>query len=1354
MSNNNFMVELMAALNIKSSKRQVNTELKQLEKTLNKLRLTATLLKGDSKSQIKQAVDSIQSQLTPIKLKAKLDERAAKRAVNDALKNISFSDIKINEQGLKLKVQKALSNVHSAVSKTPVSLNYSFKKNKLHNDLTTFLSKNSKIRESSVLLKESDNLRTLFDNINDKRTAIEATDSFRLFKSEVQATGYVGLSTTDKLKDMMSKIGQIGSLFGIGAMAVRQFSKSLNTLKSNSTILTEIAKTSEMTAKQIAEIGNNSFAIASKYGTRSSGYLEGVREMARSGYDSMSKELGELSVLAQSAGDMTADSANNYLLATDAAYKYKGSIEKLTEALDGANYISNRNSATLTDIADGVRVSASYAAEAGVEIDELTAAEATMIATTKRSGSEMGRAFRSILLNLQKVSGEFDGEIIDEESLKKVEDRCHSLGVELETMTAEGAKLRNPMEVLKELAQVYNSLPDSSADKQGLISDLGGKYHANALSALLSRWDLYEKMLGEFSQGTGSSLAEAAKTADSWEGRLNALQNQWDSFVNHITSQNMIKGGISALDSLIGGAETLVDTLGAIPTLLTTITGAYTALNKDYGITQIFNPESGKMDLQGNIMGINITNIKAQKKHFEEAKIAIADWNAAVSLGKTDINDFSDAVVKNSAQLKAYLSTCTDGTASLTGYQASLRAAGIQTDALRLKTVLMTSAMTFGVSFAIQAAMTGIMKLVQSHEKLRQESHTAAQVFSQSTKSIDDYVSKYQKLHSELTNSNTTEERQYEIKRELLGIQTDLNDKYGDACGKIDLVTDAYRDQTTALKENKKALAQQFLNENIEGNEYAKQQMEGKEEYSLIRGTLSKSNEADAALLQIAEKYREQGLLTNDVYDELGNKTGEFEIKLVANPTEAKKTINQFMDEVHELAKKPGNEHVFDSTLKISSKSLMDAQKTVEKYGEQYEQILMAQLAIDPIDAVRNANKAHEDALYNKAKYELEQQIKSLEEERDALLKSYDEQIDKLGEVKDRWSEIADNIRKANEAALASEIFGSGWEIKVTTGEDKDIFDAMVKNYETVEAQKEMYQKQIDATEKVSSLMEQYISAFQDGSMSYQDVLSKFDELIRAAKDGFSSQEYLDAILNSTGNKDTVSVLENIQNQMSGSYNDFKEYLKVANTNSETISKYTSTWEEIKKTLEEQLATLKKLAEEEAKKVSNSKPSSSGGGGKGHSSSKGPNWNTPDGPATGPAKEIEEREKQKKSLPAYKDGIENGAIQKEDSDVVKKLKALMTGNHDDNAVPIIAHPGEVVLNEKQQRMLISNFENIPVSLPTPPQFVFASDSVDRLRTFNFNMGDINLNSVDNTQKLVDTLSREFEGALRQSLSKR
>lgn len=478
-NNNNFMLELMAALRLNESKKQINTDIKQLEKTIRKLRVTAMLLKGDSKKQIKEALTSVQSQLTPMKVKASLDKKAAQRAVDGALKKVSINEIKIDEHGLKLKVKKVFSNVQSAASKMPVSINYQFKKSKLQNDLTTFLNKNSKIRESAVLSQEAESISSLFDGISNQDSVIKAEDALKLFKSEVQATGFAGLSATDKFKNMMSKITQIGTLFGVGSMAVRQFTSSLKTLKSNSAILTEIAKASEMTSGQIRKIGDSSFEIASNYGIRSSGYLESVREMARNGYDSLAKELGELSVLAQSAGGMTADSANGYLLATDAAYKYEGSIEKLTMALDGANYISNRNSTSMTDIADGIRTSASYAAEAGVQIDELTAAEAAMISTTKRSGSEIGRAFSAILLNLQQVSGEVDGEVIDEDSLERVKDRCHSLGIELGDLTEAGVRLRNPMEVLKELSEVYNSLPDNSIDKKGIISDIGGKYHAD-----------------------------------------------------------------------------------------------------------------------------------------------------------------------------------------------------------------------------------------------------------------------------------------------------------------------------------------------------------------------------------------------------------------------------------------------------------------------------------------------------------------------------------------------------------------------------------------------------------------------------------------------------------------------------------------------------------------------------------------------------------------------------------------------------------------------------------------------------------------------------------------------------------
>lgn len=403
-------------------------------------------------------------------------------------------------------------------------------------------------------------------------------------------------------------------------------------------------------------------------------------------------------------------------------------------------------------------------------------------------------------------------------------------------------------------------------------------------------------------------------------------------------------------------------------------------------------------------------------------------------------------------------------------------------------------------------------------------------------------------------------------------------------------------------------------------------------------------------------------------------------------------------------------------------------------------------------DAVRNAAKANADAEYNKAVHDLEQQVKSLEDERDGLLENYDKQIEKLDEIKEKWSEIASNIEKAQNASVADEVLGSGWQEQIISGDDA-VYNMLKGNYENIAAQKNLYEKQIDSNDKITALMEQYITAYQDGTMSFEQAVSQFDSLINSARDGFSALENLQAVLGSAGSSDSNSALAQIQGNLNASFSDFKEYLKTANTNSETISKYTSTWEEIKKTLEEQLAALKKLAEEESKKVSNSKPSSSGGGGgKGHSSSKGPNWNTPDGEATGPAKEIEEREKLKKSIPAYKDGIENGAVQQQANDIIAKLKRLGTEKLEHDEVLSILHPGEIVLNKEQQNLLLQNINNIPFITPMITPLPLAADSINKSPEFNFQT-EINLNSVDNTQKLVDALNREWEPALRQAYSK-
>ena len=989
--NDSYILDLLGALDQSKSKKQINADLKQIEKVINMLRLTGTFAKGDTKKELNAYIKSLQSQLSHIKLTAKIDSKNLKREVDKALNGISFKDIdtlNIDESKTKLKIRKIIADANAYAEKSPVTFNIEFKKNKLNNDLTAYLNRNTKISESSVLLKEAERVRELINAIGDKKTLREATDAFQLYKSEISATGFNTKSTTDKIKDMLGHVSKISSAFGVASIAVNNFVKSLKTLKSNDTILTEISKTSEMTKQQLRGLGDEAFKTASKYGQLSSNYLIAVQEMARSGYEETSKELGKLSLLAQSAGDMTAESANNYLLATDAAYKYGGSIEKLNAALDGANYISNKNSATLTDIADATRVSASFAANAGVAIDELTAAEATMLAVTKRGGSEIGRAFRSIVLNLQQVSGEFDGEVIDEEQLKKVEARCHSLGVELEYMKDGIATLRNPIEVLKELAEVYNSLPDNSAEKQGLISDLGGKYHANALSSLLSRWDLYEKMLGEFSQGAGSALEEAEKTADSWEGRLNSLSNTFTSFVNVITNKDTILNGISFFDRLIQGAETLTDAIGEIPVVLTTLNTAMTAMNKDYGITQLVNKDTGKFDIQGNLLGIDFSAIKEQKKHFEDAVIAISDWNCELANGKTDIEVFENALVKNNAQLRDYLSTCTkEAPASLSGYKTYLNAAGISTDALRIKTILLNSAISMGIGFAIQAAVQGITYLIQREEELRQATQESASAYKESTSSIDDYAARYQELRQALIAAKGNEEETYNIKKQLLDLQTELNDKFGEEYGKINLVTDAYKDQTEAIKAYNKEAAQTFLNENRKGIKQSEKEMTKERHYNLSPVNISAFTKEGEALKEIAEQFKDQGV---SLLDELGDGTyNQFSIHLNTDAQSAYDTINEFENALRDKAEELGNEHLFDDILDISSVSVNDAKSVLDDWGDIYQQSLLANIAKD-------------DSLTS----QMNEAVQAVQEYNDAVAKSEDPYND-------------ENVQKARENLIA-----------------------------------------------------------------------------------------------------------------------------------------------------------------------------------------------------------------------------------------------------------------------------------------------------------------------------------------------
>ena len=748
MSNSNeFILKLTGSLEQAKTKKQINADIRQIQKTINMLRITGTFAKGETKKELNQWLKDLGAKLNHVKLKGKIDSRNLKREMDKSLQNVTFKEIdalKVDAGKTKLKLRKVVADVKAFAERTPVFVNFEAKKEKLNNDLTTFLNKNTKIQESGALTAESQRIRELIDSINDKETLQEATDAFRLYESEVRATGYATKSTADKIKSMLSHIKKISGFLGLTSMAISNFKKSLNTLKSIDTLLTEISKINDkLSGQDLNDIGNHSFDIASKYGRTAMEYLAGVQEASRAGYKN-AENIAALSLAVQSAGNMTAELANRMIMATDEAYKMNGSVSELTKVLDGMYYISNHNAVNMTELSEAMSAAGATTTSFGISVEETAAALATMIAATQQSGAEVAKAFRDILLYIRQVSDADAG--IDAEGLAKYEAACNDLNVKLKETKNGMFSLRDPMEVLRELSIAYSKLEETDSRRNNLLSAVGGGTDATQLDALLRRWDTYESMIQQYAEGTGSLAADAEKTAASWEGSLNRLQNSFDSFVNTLTNKQAVIEGISFFDRLIQGAETLVDKVGEIPVMLAALNSAMVLKNKDYGITQIWNSDKKKVDLQGNLFGIDFTAIKNMKNHFSEAEGAIAKWNEELIAGDADINNFNESIVKNSVQLKKYLSTCsTDAPASLEGYKSHLKAAGVSTDALRLKTLLLNAAISFGIGFALQKAFEWADNIIHSAEHCKER--------------VDELMSSYQSALDEANrNAQTVEE--------------------------------------------------------------------------------------------------------------------------------------------------------------------------------------------------------------------------------------------------------------------------------------------------------------------------------------------------------------------------------------------------------------------------------------------------------------------------------------------------------------------------------------------------------------------------------------------------------------------
>ena len=265
------------------------------------------------------------------------------------------------------------------------------------------------------------------------------------------------------------------------------------------------------------------------------------------------------------------------------------------------------------------------------------------------------------------------------------------------------------------------------------------------------------------------------------------------------------------------------------------------------------------------------------------------------------------------------------------------------------------------------------------------------------------------------------------------------------------------------------------------------------------------------AILELPIQYLEKANDSlNDELDELQDKqddldsaiagvTGHLQDQIEAQQTlrdeaeeTAKKQIDAIQNEIDGLQKaNDERKQQLDLEEKLYNLERAKNQKTTRIFRESEGGFVYEADS----EAVRNAQSEYEDALFEQTISDMEDKIRDIEESRDALLESYDLEIDRLQKIVESWDGITEAIQRAKDMTMAGTILGSGWQDRVTSGDTGD-FENVSGQYEKNDREQTWTERQIEENERLIRQVEDYIEAWQMGQITIREAREEINDIV------------------------------------------------------------------------------------------------------------------------------------------------------------------------------------------------------------------------------------------------------------------
>lgn len=378
----------------------------------------------------------------------------------------------------------------------------------------------------------------------------------------------MGLETENLIDKFENLFGQHLSTM-ITMAALHKMQEALGVIYQNvvdiDTAMTELRKVTNLTSEEYNKFMDRASIQAQKLGVSISDIINSTADWSRLGYSPEDAEnLATYSTLLKNVGDGIDDvnTSSSYLISTLQGFGLLASdAEDIVNKIDA---VANTQPVTANDLGEILTRSSAAMAAANNTLEE-TIALGTAANAVIQDADSVGTVLKtlSMYLRASKTDAEAAGIEVDgmADSVSKLRSELLSLtGVDV---MADNKNFKSTYQIMKELSEVWGSLSDVT--QANVTEKLAGKRNANAVSAILSNFDVAESAMESAANSANVAWEENDEWLDSIQGRLNQLDASFQALSTDVLDSDLVKTVVSLATGLTKAADAMIKFTGAVP---------------------------------------------------------------------------------------------------------------------------------------------------------------------------------------------------------------------------------------------------------------------------------------------------------------------------------------------------------------------------------------------------------------------------------------------------------------------------------------------------------------------------------------------------------------------------------------------------------------------------------------------------------------------------------------------------------------------------------------------------------------------------------------------------------------------